>query len=66
MQIHRCRFVEYMPAAIHALAITPSTTKPLVACGRANGDIEIWNPLNWHLEKVFKATFYAFLLYCII
>ncbi|CAI2171483.1 5416_t:CDS:10 [Funneliformis geosporum] len=47
----KCRFVEYMPAAINALAFTPSTTKPLIACGRANGDIEIWNPLNLHLEK---------------
>ncbi|RIA96535.1 WD40-repeat-containing domain protein [Glomus cerebriforme] len=51
MEVHRCRFVEYMPGAINALAFTPSTTRPLVACGRANGDIEIWNPLNWHLEK---------------
>ncbi|CAG8513382.1 10631_t:CDS:10 [Funneliformis mosseae] len=51
MYVHRCRFVEYMPAAINALAFTPSTTKPLIACGRANGDIEIWNPLNLHLEK---------------
>ncbi|GES93269.1 U3 small nucleolar RNA-associated protein 4 homolog [Rhizophagus clarus] len=51
MQIHRCRFVEYMPSAINALAFTPNTAKPLVACGRANGDIEIWNPLSWHLEK---------------
>jgi len=45
-----------MPAAINALAFTPNTTKPLVACGRANGDIEIWNPLSFHLEKVFISS----------
>ncbi|CAB4408248.1 unnamed protein product [Rhizophagus irregularis] len=51
MEIHRCRFVEYMPSAINALAFTTGTARPLVACGRANGDIEIWNPFSWHLEK---------------
>ncbi|KAF9427540.1 U3 small nucleolar RNA-associated protein [Podila epigama] len=53
MEVHRCRFVDHKPSAINALAFTPNTTKPLVACGRANGDIEIWNPKNeWNLEKI--------------
>ncbi|KAF9365124.1 U3 small nucleolar RNA-associated protein [Mortierella sp. NVP85] len=53
MEVHRCRFVEYTPSAINALAFAPTTTRPVLACGRANGDIEIWNPRNeWTLEKV--------------
>ncbi|KAG0035119.1 U3 small nucleolar RNA-associated protein [Podila clonocystis] len=52
MEVHRCRFVDYTPSAINALAFAPSTTKPVMACGRANGDIEVWNPKNeWTLEK---------------
>ncbi|KAI1384289.1 WD40 repeat-like protein [Hypoxylon trugodes] len=59
MDIHRCRFVPYPPSAINAVAFSYSTvTKsqrgaPVrLAIGRANGDIEIWNPLNglWHQE----------------
>ncbi|KAI0853478.1 WD40 repeat-like protein [Daldinia vernicosa] len=59
MDIHRCRFVPYPPSAINAVAFSyPTLTKsqrgaPVrLAIGRANGDIEIWNPLNgiWHHE----------------
>lgn len=59
MDIHRCRFVPYPPSAINAIAFSyPTVTKsqkaaPVrLAIGRANGDIEIWNPLNglWHQE----------------
>lgn len=55
MDIHRCRFVPYPPSAINALAFShPSSDhhKGIVpdslrlAVGRANGDIEIWNPLK--------------------
>lgn len=63
MDIHRCRFVSYPPSAINALAFShPSslTSKrsdfPFLrlAVGRANGDIEIWNPVDgaWHQESV--------------
>ncbi|KAF9433718.1 U3 small nucleolar RNA-associated protein [Entomortierella beljakovae] len=53
MEVHRCRFVDYTPSAINALAFAPNTTRPVLACGRANGDIEVWNPKNeWTLEKV--------------
>ncbi|KAI0137754.1 WD40 repeat-like protein [Hypoxylon sp. NC0597] len=61
MDIHRCRFVPYPPSAINAVAFSYSTvTKsqkgaPVrLAIGRANGDIEIWNPLNglWHQETI--------------
>jgi U3 small nucleolar RNA-associated protein 4 len=68
MDIHRCRFIRYPASAINAVAFThaalPSVSlqkKHLVkhiqvrlAIGRANGDIEIWNPLQgaWHQELV--------------
>ncbi|GJJ77656.1 U3 small nucleolar RNA-associated protein 4 [Entomortierella parvispora] len=53
MEVHRCRFVDYVPAAINALTFTPTSTRPILACGRANGDIELWNPKNdWTVEKI--------------
>ncbi|KAL8846776.1 MAG: hypothetical protein Q9221_008157 [Calogaya cf. arnoldii] len=65
MDVHRCRFVPYPPSAINALAFShssslatlskgPSTLR--LAIGRANGDIEIWNPLRgaWHQESTFR------------
>ncbi|KAL7620867.1 U3 small nucleolar RNA-associated protein [Parahypoxylon ruwenzoriense] len=61
MDIHRCRFLPYPPSAINAIAFSyPTLTKsqrgaPVrLAIGRANGDIEIWNPLNgiWHQETI--------------
>ncbi|CAG8528012.1 6057_t:CDS:10 [Ambispora gerdemannii] len=54
MFLDRCRFVEYTPSSITALRFTPHTVKDtLLACGRANGNIEIWNPKNnWYMEKI--------------
>ncbi|KAH9892136.1 WD40 repeat-like protein [Xylariomycetidae sp. FL2044] len=62
MDIHRCRFVPYPPSAINALAFSyPAITSKAqksapvrLAVGRANGNIEIWNPLGglWHQESV--------------
>ncbi|KAL2756998.1 hypothetical protein ACRALDRAFT_1049245 [Sodiomyces alcalophilus JCM 7366] len=63
MDIHRCRFVPFPPSPINALAFShPHTRTNLqsnlcrLAVGRANGDIEIWNPLNgaWHQESVMR------------
>ncbi|KAJ3027734.1 UNVERIFIED_CONTAM: U3 small nucleolar RNA-associated protein [Siphonaria sp. JEL0065] len=52
LQIHRCRFVEYVPSAINALSfVSKDVKRPLLACARANGDIEIWNPITWHCER---------------
>ncbi|KAG0645537.1 U3 small nucleolar RNA-associated 4 [Hyphodiscus hymeniophilus] len=63
MDIHRCRFVPYPPSTINALAFSHShiskgqkTSPPRLAVGRANGDIEIWNPLNgsWLQETIIR------------
>lgn len=65
MDIHRCRFVPYPPSAINAVAFSHisslnSTSKGFrtlrLAVGRANGDIEIWNPLKgkWCQEVVLR------------
>lgn len=63
MDIHRCRFVPYPPSTINALAFSHShiaddqkTAPPRLAVGRANGDIEIWNPLNgsWLQETIIR------------
>ncbi|RKF58658.1 U3 small nucleolar RNA-associated protein 4 [Erysiphe neolycopersici] len=61
MDIHRCRFVPLPPSSINALEFSQShlkrpkfTSPPRLAVGRANGDIEIWNPLkgSWLQETI--------------
>ncbi|PYH98239.1 small nucleolar ribonucleo protein complex subunit [Aspergillus ellipticus CBS 707.79] len=65
MDIHRCRFVPYNPQAINALAFSHPPSAGLagrgvptlrLAIGRANGDIEIWNPMrgSWFQETVLR------------
>ncbi|KAF9888314.1 U3 small nucleolar RNA-associated protein [Aspergillus nanangensis] len=65
MDIHRCRFIPYNPQAINALAFSHPPSAALagrgiptlrLAIGRANGDIEIWNPLrgSWFQETVLR------------
>lgn len=65
MDIHRCRFVPFPPSAINALAFShPSSPKSKsqeistlrLAIGRANGDVEIWNPCGgaWFQESIFR------------
>ncbi|KAF2402980.1 WD40 repeat-like protein [Trichodelitschia bisporula] len=64
MDVHRSRFVPYPSSAINALAFSHSTGEELghhtnslrLAVGRANGDIEIWNPANgaWVHETTFR------------
>lgn len=63
MDIHRCRFVPYPPSTINALAFSQSITSRKqnasnvrLAIGRANGDIEIWNPLKgaWLQETILR------------
>ena len=65
MDIHRCRFVPYPPSAINALAFSQTSdltnssrggASLRLAIGRANGDIEIWNPLKgaWYQESILR------------
>ncbi|EPS30410.1 hypothetical protein PDE_05361 [Penicillium oxalicum 114-2] len=65
MDIHRCRFVSYNPQAINALAFSHPPSADLagrgvptlrLAIGRANGDIELWNPMRgaWFQESVLR------------
>ena len=63
MDIHRCRFIPYPAVPINALAFSHETTaerpapKTLrLALGRANGDIEIWDPKGgiWVQELILK------------
>ena len=65
MDVHRCRFIPYPASAINALAFShPSIpreeghTPPnlRLAIGRANGDIEIWNPRkgSWVQESILR------------
>lgn len=67
MDVHRCRFVLYPPSAINAVAFShqyiSQKQKALIpsvrlAIGRANGDIEVWNPLNglWIQETIFRGA----------
>jgi U3 small nucleolar RNA-associated protein 4 len=63
MDIHRSRFVPYPSSAINALAFShaeaehghPDPDSLRLAIGRANGNIEIWNPKSgaWLQEKTF-------------
>ena len=52
MDIHRCRFVQYPYNAINAVAfshpnaLNSRSEQVRLAIGRANGNIEIWNPLQ--------------------
>jgi U3 small nucleolar RNA-associated protein 4 len=63
MDIHRCRFVPYPPSTINILAFSHSQGSKggkaadlRLAIGRANGNIEIWNPLNgaWLQETILR------------
>src|ERR1700685_1773055 len=54
----QCRFVDYQPAKICALAFShPSNSKQttpaslLLAVGRSNGDIDLWSPLYEWVHK---------------
>ncbi|GAO13765.1 hypothetical protein UVI_02018610 [Ustilaginoidea virens] len=63
MDVHRCRFVPYQPSAINAVAFSHPKAKSTkhnsvarLAVGRANGDIEIWNPSSgtWLQELIIR------------
>lgn len=51
MDIHRCKFSEWMPSAACATVFHPEL--PYLAVGRENGDIELWNvEERWFCELV--------------
>lgn len=65
MDVHRCRFVPYPASTINALAFShtsspnqrePSPPNLRLAIGRANGNIEIWNPQKgqWVQESILR------------
>ncbi|OWZ19797.1 U3 small nucleolar RNA-associated protein [Phytophthora megakarya] len=55
LQVHRCRFVDWMPAAVHALSFSASGDELAVA--RANGDVELWHVSSkWHLQLVVSGS----------
>lgn len=65
MDIHRSRFVPYPPSTINALAFSYAEGRDVpkkesvnlkLAVGRANGDIELWNPTRgtWVHETTFR------------
>jgi U3 small nucleolar RNA-associated protein 4 len=62
MDVHRCRFVPYPTSAINTLCFSHSDfsnehhSNLRLAVGRANGNIELWNPNNNWLQE---ATFYG-------
>jgi U3 small nucleolar RNA-associated protein 4 len=67
MDVHRCRFVPYPTSAINTLAFSHSDLSDFtnehrynlrLAVGRANGNIEIWNPNNSN-NWLQEATFYG-------
>eukprot|EP00397_Hematodinium_sp_SG-2012_P022292 GEMP01023085.1.p1 GENE.GEMP01023085.1~~GEMP01023085.1.p1 ORF type:complete len:704 (+),score=135.17 GEMP01023085.1:142-2253(+) len=49
MELVRCGFVEKKPAGIDALAFSPSDA--LLAIGRAEGVVDIFDTATWHLVK---------------
>lgn len=55
LQVHRCRFVDWMPSAIHALSFNSAGDQLAVA--RASGDVEIWSVCTkWHLKYVLAGS----------
>lgn len=50
-KVHRVRFFDYMPSAIHALAFEPKRER--IAAARADGSVEIYDVAdNFFQEKV--------------
>lgn len=55
LRVHRCRFVDWMPHAIHSASFDPTGAQLAVA--RANGDVEIWRAdRKWHLRYVVRGS----------
>ena len=60
--VHKCRFIEFMPSGITAMAWAPASSKTkLLAVARENGEIQLWNPKgsSWYLEKKIAGSKYS-------
>lgn len=42
LRVHRAQFIEHTPGTAVSISVAPSDTLPLIAVGRTNGTIEIW------------------------
>eukprot|EP00124_Ichthyophonus_hoferi_P004736 Ihof_evm1s562 gene=Ihof_evmTU1s562 len=52
LEVHRCRFVDYIPEAIHCMAFNGDGS--LLVVSRSNADIELWNvSQTWTLQQRF-------------
>ena len=43
MEVHRCRFIEWVPSPVETIAFSRDGTN--VAVGRESGDLEVWTVL---------------------
>lgn len=51
--VHRVRFVDYVPQAIHCLAVEDTNEPSKLALSRSDGSVEIWNIKDdWFQETV--------------
>ncbi|KAI0227127.1 U3 small nucleolar RNA-associated protein 4 [Lamellibrachia satsuma] len=54
-RVHRVRFFQYQPNAVHCLAYDNAFQK--LALSRSNGSVEIWSAKdNWYQEKIIPPT----------
>ncbi|TMW62319.1 hypothetical protein Poli38472_009812 [Pythium oligandrum] len=56
LRVHRCRFIDWMPHAVHVMSFNP--TGDQLAVARANGDVEMWQIVarKWHLKYVISGS----------
>lgn len=57
MEVHRCRFIEWVPSPVETIAFSRDGTN--VAVGRESGDLEVWTVCQestrdsmWHKARV--------------
>jgi U3 small nucleolar RNA-associated protein 4 len=53
-RVHRCRFVDWVPDAITAVAFNEDGT--YLAVARENSDIELWSTAHWHMEQTISPS----------
>ena len=48
--VHRCRLYDFIPCAIHGIAVSESRSE--LALSRSNGSIEVWSTKPNLLQKM--------------